>query len=41
MKVLIINGHPSRESFCHALARAYKGGALNAGAEVREITLET
>lgn len=39
MKILLINGHPSRESFCHALARAYKDGALSAGAEVREINV--
>jgi putative NADPH-quinone reductase len=36
-KILIILGHPSRESFCHALSDAYKRGALASGAEVREI----
>jgi len=38
-KILIINGHPNKESFCFALARAYKTGALAAGAEVEEITI--
>ena len=36
-KVLIIQGHPDRESYCRALSMAYKVGALNAGAEVQEI----
>ncbi len=39
MRVLIINGHPSKESFCYALSQAYKQGALSAGAEVREINV--
>lgn len=38
-KILIINGHPDRESYCHALADAYKKGALASGAEVKEIVL--
>jgi len=37
MKILLINGHPSNESFCYALSQAYKQGAQSAGAEVREI----
>jgi putative NADPH-quinone reductase len=36
-KVLIIQGHPDRESYCRALSMAYKVGALNAGSEVQEI----
>jgi len=37
--VLVINGHPDRESFCRALAESYRTGALLAGAEVREIAI--
>ena len=36
-KTLIIQGHPDSESYCRALANAYKVGAINAGAEVQEI----
>jgi putative NADPH-quinone reductase len=38
-KIVIINGHPDRESFNHALQKSYKSGALSAGNEVEEITL--
>lgn len=38
-KVLIILGHPNKESFCGALAESYKQGAVEAGAEVRTIAL--
>ncbi|NOY35775.1 MAG: NAD(P)H-dependent oxidoreductase [bacterium] len=38
-KILLIFGHPMRDSFCGALARAYVGGAKSSGAEVREIYL--
>ncbi len=38
-KILIINGHPNKESFNFALADAYKKGALSAGAEVKEIVI--
>lgn len=38
-KIVIINGHPNRESFNFGLAKAYKEGALESGAEVREITI--
>ena len=38
-KVLIINGHPSPDSFNAALAGAYQRGARAAGAEVREIII--
>jgi len=37
--ILVINGHPNPESFCHALAESYKTGALRAGAEVRKIAV--
>ena len=39
MKIVIINGHPDRESFNHALHKAYKTGALSAGNGVEEIIL--
>ena len=39
MNVLIIAGHPRRESFSNALAGAYKEGALQAGAQVKELVL--
>lgn len=38
-KILIINGHPDKESYCFALAAAYKKGALDSGAEVQEINI--
>lgn len=40
-KILIIDGHPdaARERLCHALAEAYAEGALEAGNEIRLITL--
>jgi NAD(P)H dehydrogenase (quinone) len=36
-KILIINGHPDKESFNFGLAEAYKKGALSKGADVKEI----
>ncbi len=36
-KILIINGHPAKESFSLALAEAYQKGAISAGAEVNLI----
>ena len=36
-KILIINGHPDKESFNFALAEAYKKGAIASGADVKEI----
>ncbi len=36
-KILIINGHPDKESFNFALSEAYKKGALDSGAEIQEI----
>ena len=38
-KIVIINGHPNKNSFCFGLAEAYKRGALVAGAEVKEIII--
>lgn len=39
-KILIINGHPNKDSFNFALAEAYKIGALKSGAEVKEIIIK-
>lgn len=36
-KILIIDGHPDRESYGAALFEAYKKGALASGADVKEI----
>lgn len=38
-KVLIILGHPNKETFCGGLAESYKKGALKSGAEVKEILI--
>jgi NAD(P)H dehydrogenase (quinone) len=38
-KILIINGHPDRESFNFALAESYKKGAIASGADVKEINI--
>jgi len=38
-KIVIINGHPNKDSFNFGLVKAYKEGALQSGAEVREITI--
>ncbi len=34
MNILIINGHPDKESYCHALSLAYYTGAVNSGVQV-------
>ena len=39
LKVLVVVGHPRRQSLCQALAGAYGAGARRAGAEVRELRL--
>ncbi|POR04699.1 NADPH:quinone reductase [Alkalispirochaeta sphaeroplastigenens] len=39
MKQLVIFGHPSRESFCNALADEYCMGAIESGSELRRIDL--
>lgn len=36
-KVLIILGHPMRNSFCGALAEAYVEGAKSAGADIKQL----
>lgn len=38
-KILLINGHPDKESYNFALADAYKQGAAKADAELREIRI--
>lgn len=38
-KILVILGHPRKDSLCGALATAYAGTARAAGAEVRELAL--
>lgn len=38
-KVLIVLGHPNKQSFCGALAASYREGAAAADAEVRELNL--
>ncbi|MCA6067698.1 NAD(P)H-dependent oxidoreductase [Chryseobacterium sp. RG1] len=38
-KIVIINGHPNKESFNFGIAEAYKNGALKSGAEVKEISI--
>lgn len=38
-KVLIINGHPNKESLCFALSDAYAKGAAEARAEIKEIII--
>ena len=38
-KILIINGHPDKESYNFALAEAYKKGAAASGAEIKQINI--
>lgn len=38
-KILIINGHPNKESFNFGLAEAYKKAALQSNAEIKEIII--
>lgn len=38
-KILVINGHPDKESFCFGLAAAYVKGAKESGAEVKELII--
>ena len=38
-KILIINGHPDKESFCFDLANSYKNGAESTGANCKLINL--
>ncbi len=39
MKILIINGHPDKESYNYAIFESYKKGAATSGAEVKEIRI--
>jgi len=38
-KILLINGHPDKESYSYALAKAYKTGVINSKAEYKEIAI--
>ena len=38
-KIAIINGHPNQDSFNFGMAEAYKTGAIETGAEVKEIII--
>jgi len=38
-KILVINGHPDKESYNYGLSQAYIKGAENSGAEVKEIQI--
>lgn len=38
-KILIINGHPDKESYCAALAEAYKKGAASTNAQIEELVI--
>ena len=38
-KILLINGHPDKESFNYAIAKSYKKGVNNSGAELKEINI--
>ncbi|NVO18630.1 MAG: NAD(P)H-dependent oxidoreductase [Bacteroidetes bacterium] len=38
-KILIINGHPNKDSFNFGIATAYKKGASGSGAEIKEIII--
>ena len=38
-KILIINGHPDKESFNFGISEAYKTGVKKSGAEIKEINI--
>ncbi|MGG7551057.1 NAD(P)H-dependent oxidoreductase [Chryseobacterium arthrosphaerae] len=38
-KIAIINGHPNKDSFNFGIADAYKAGARESGAEIKEIAI--
>jgi len=38
-KILVINGHPNKDSFCFGIAEAYMKGASGSGVEVKEIII--
>ncbi|MFM7888071.1 MAG: hypothetical protein ACKPCM_15575 [Pseudanabaena sp.] len=39
-RILILQGNPCQDSYCFALAAAYKKAAIASGAEVREIIVK-
>jgi NAD(P)H dehydrogenase (quinone) len=39
-RILILQGNPCQDSYCFALAEAYKNAAISSGAEVREIIVK-
>ncbi len=39
MRILILQGHPDKESFCSSLARSYQEGAQSAGHECRLLNI--
>jgi len=38
-KILIINGHPNKDSFNFGIAESYREGALESGAELKQIVI--
>lgn len=38
-RILIINGHPDKESYNYALSQAYRNGASRTNAEIKEINI--
>ncbi len=38
-KILLINGHPDKESYNYALSEAYKAGAIESGAAFKQINI--
>jgi len=38
-KIVVINGHPNKNSFNFGIANAYREGARSSGADVKEITI--
>ena len=38
-KILIINGHPDKESYCYAIHGAYRKGVLDSNVELKEICI--
>lgn len=38
-RIIVISGHPDSRSFCYAIAAAYKAGAVDSGAAVKEIRI--
>ncbi len=38
-KILLIQGHPQKDSFCHSLGAAYVKGAQQSGAEIKQLSL--